>query len=90
MLESAGQKAITAPMLVKFAQTARQRMRLSGGGYRRDHLRALAQRVELNDGEVRIMGSKSELLGTLAAAGGAGTLPGAVLSFVPKWRRGGA
>ena len=33
MLESAGQKAITAPMLAKFAQTARQRMHLSGGGY---------------------------------------------------------
>ena len=42
MLESAGQKAITAPMLAKFAQTARQRMRLPGGGGRRDHLRALA------------------------------------------------
>ena len=86
MLESAGQKAITAPMLRKFAATARQRMRLDGGGYRRDHLRALAQRVEVNDGEVRIMGSKSDLLRTLAAAGGAGTLPGEVPSFVPKWR----
>ena len=88
MLESAGQKAITAPMLRKFAQTARQRIRLDGGGYRRDHLRALAQRVEVNDGEVRIMGSKSDLLRTLAAAGGAGTRPGAVPSFVLKWRRG--
>lgn len=84
MLESAGQKAITAPMLATFAQTARQRMRLDGGGYRRDHLRVLAQRVEINDGEVRIMGSKSDLLRTLVAAGGAGTLPG----FVPTWRRG--
>jgi hypothetical protein len=27
--------------------------------YRRDHLRALAQRVEVAEGEVRIMGSKS-------------------------------
>ncbi len=88
MLESAGQKTITAPMLAKFAQTARQRMRLSGGGYRRDHLRALAQRVEVNDGEVRIMVSKNDLLRTLAAVGGAGTLPGAVPSFVPKWRSG--
>ncbi len=88
MLESAGQKAITAPMLAKVAQTARQCMRLPGGGYRRDHLRALAQRVEVNDGEVRIMGSKSDLLRTLAAASGAGTLPGAVPSFVPKWRSG--
>ncbi len=88
MLDSAGQKAITAPMLAKFAQTARQRMHLPGGGYRRDHLRALAQRVEVSDGEVRIMGSKSDLLRTLAAAGGSGTLLGPVPSFVPKWRRG--
>ncbi len=87
MLESAGQKAITAPMLAKFAQTARQRMRLPSGGYRRDHLRALAQRVEVSDGEVHIMGSKSDLLRTLAAAGGSGTLPGAVPSLVPRWRR---
>jgi len=36
------------------------------------------------------MGSKSDLLRTLAAAGGAGTLPGAMPSFVPKWRRGRA
>jgi len=63
-------------------------IRLEGGGYRRDHLRALAQRVEVADGEVRIMGSKSELLRTLAAAGSSGTLPGAVPSFVPKWRWG--
>jgi len=42
-------------------------MRVEGGGYRRDHLRALAQRVEVADREVRIMGSKSDLLRTLAA-----------------------
>ncbi|MFM9829435.1 MAG: zinc ribbon domain-containing protein [Sphingomonas sp.] len=88
MLESAAQKAITAPMLAKFAQTARQRIRLDGGGYRRDQLRALAQRVEVAEGEVRIMGSKSDLLRTLAAGGGSGTLPGAVPSFVPNWRSG--
>ena len=57
-------------MLEAFAQTARQRMRLDGGGYRRDHLRALAQRVEVREGEVRIMGSKRSLLQTLAAIGG--------------------
>ena len=31
-------------------------------GYRREHPRALAQRVEVAEGEVRIMGSKSRLL----------------------------
>ncbi len=53
---------------------------------RRDHLRALAQRVELPEGEVRITGSKSDLLKTLAAQV-APELPGAAPSFVPKWRR---
>ena len=49
-------------MVKTFARTARERMRTDGGGYRRDHLRALAQRVEVADREVRIMGSKSALL----------------------------
>jgi site-specific DNA recombinase len=84
LLETIGQKSITPQMLRNFASTARDRMRLPGGGYRRDHLRALAQRVEVGDGEVRIMGSKSDLLRTLAAA----TDPmGQVPSFVPNWRR---
>ena len=43
------------------------------GGYRRDHLRALAQRVEVDATEVRIMGSKSALLRTLVAASSAKT-----------------
>jgi hypothetical protein len=34
-------------------------MRTESGGYRRDHLRALAQRVEVDAKEVRIMGSKA-------------------------------
>jgi len=36
-----------APQALKtFSRTARKRMRIAGGGYRREHLRALAQRVE--------------------------------------------
>jgi len=53
-LTSVGHQAITPAMVQTFAATARERMRV-GGGYRRDHLRALAQRVEVADGEVRIM-----------------------------------
>ncbi|WOH52866.1 MULTISPECIES: hypothetical protein [Bradyrhizobium] len=49
-------------MVKTFADVARERLRLRDGGYRRDHLRALAQRIEVAEKEVRIMGSKSELL----------------------------
>jgi site-specific DNA recombinase len=83
MLQNTGQKAVTPQMLRKFAATARERIRLEGGGYRRDHLRALAQRVEVADGEVRIMGSKSRLLQTLVAGSGVNSVPTQGL----KWRR---
>jgi site-specific DNA recombinase len=55
-------------------------------GYRRDHLRALAQRVEVADDEVRIMGSKSELLRTLVAASSGQSAAFGVHSSVLKWR----
>jgi site-specific DNA recombinase len=84
MLQHSGSQAVTPQMLSKFAHAARQRIRLEGGGYRRDHLRALAQRVEVAEGEVRIMGSKSRLLQTLVANGGANAVPTQGL----KWRRG--
>ena len=83
-----GSAQITPAKLLAFAEAARERLRGPNGGYRRDHLRALAQRVEVGDGEVRIMGSRSELLRTLAAGGGVVSAAGGVPSFVPKWRRG--
>jgi site-specific DNA recombinase len=89
MLESSGQQTITLQMVRKFARTARERMQTEGGGYyRRDHLRALAQRVEVADREVRIIGSKSNLLQTLAAAAGARLATPGVRSSVLKWRKG--
>jgi len=88
MLESSGQQAITPQMVRKFARTARERMRIEGRGYRRDHLRALAQRVEVADKEVRIVGSKGNLLRTLAATSGAKSATPGVRSSVLKWRRG--
>ncbi len=88
MLASAGQQAITPAMVQKFARTASERIRIEGGGYRREHLRALAQRVEVAEGEVRIMGSKGDLLRTLAAASGVKSATPGVRSSVPNWRRG--
>jgi hypothetical protein len=62
-------------------------MRIEGGGYRRDCLRALAQRVEVDAEELRIMGSKSELLRALVAASSAKTegfgVPSSVRSGAP-------
>jgi hypothetical protein len=60
MLESLAQQSITPQMVQRFARTARERIRIDGGGCRRDHLRALAQRVEVADHEVRIVGSKKQ------------------------------
>jgi hypothetical protein len=88
MLESTGQQTVTPQALRQFAQTARKRMRLDSGGYRRDHLRLLAHRVEVADKEVRIMGSKGTLLRTLAAISGVATATPGVPRSVLKWRRG--
>ena len=84
-LDRAG-PSITPQALKTFASQARRRMRTESGGYRRDHLRALAQRVEVDAKEVRIMGSKSVLLRTLVAASGVKKAGFAVPSSVPKWR----
>ncbi len=86
VLNSAGHQSITPAMVRKFAATARERIRIAGGGYRRDHLRALAQRIEVADGEVRIIGSKSNLLHMLTAVPSAQPAAFAVRSSVPKWR----
>jgi site-specific DNA recombinase len=85
-LDSAGNQAVSPDMLKTFARRARERIRLDNGGYRRDHLRALAQRVEVADDEVRIMGSKSELLRTLVAASSGQSAAFGVHSSVLKWR----
>lgn len=79
--------AITPESLRRFALAARLKMRNEDGTYRRDHLRALAQRVEVVDpSEIRIMGSKTELLRTLVAAAGVESAAAGVRSFIPKWR----
>uniref|UniRef100_E6VP48 Resolvase domain n=1 Tax=Rhodopseudomonas palustris (strain DX-1) TaxID=652103 RepID=E6VP48_RHOPX len=85
-LDSSGNQSVTVDMIDAFASEARKGLRLEGGGYRRDHLRAFAQRVEVADTEVSIMGSKSELLRTLVAASGGKSAAFGVHSSVLKWR----
>ena len=70
-----GAKAITQQMVRTFAKAARQRISLKGGSYRRDHLRALAQRVKVAEGEVRIMGSKTRFLQAIVGKPGAIGVP---------------
>gem|GEM_PF-66032 len=88
MLESSGNRAVTPATVRRFADVARQRIRIDGGGYRRDHLRAFAQRVEVGEAEVRIMGSKGELLRTLTAVSSGKSAGIGVPSLGLKWRRG--
>jgi DNA invertase Pin-like site-specific DNA recombinase len=73
---------MTAHALATFARQARKRMRTGRGGYRRDHLRALAQRIEVDEKEVRIMGSRSALLRTLVAVSSVKSAAFGVPSFV--------
>ena len=82
-LRSRAGPSITTQALKTFARTARKRMRTENGGCRRDHLRALAQRVEVDQKELRIMGSKSVLLRTLVAASSAKTAGFGVPSSAP-------
>lgn len=85
-LDGSGDRAVTPEMIDALSETARRSLRIEGGGYRRDHLRAFAQRVEVGDDEVRIMGRKSDLLQTLVAASSGETAAFAVRSSVLKWR----
>ena len=80
-VENTGQ-IITATQLGKFANAARRRIGGSDGDYRRDHLRAFAQRVEVAEHEVRIMGSHNELLRLLTSSNGVESAANGVRTFV--------
>ncbi len=88
LLDSPGHSALSPAMIEGFARSARERIRGSEGGYRRDHLRALAQRVEVADDAIRIMGSKTELLRTLIAGQGRRSAAIGVPRGGLKWRKG--
>ncbi len=88
MLASSAHQGLTGAAVRELATKARSRMRLGKGGYRREHVRAFAQRVEVADDAVRIMGSKNTLLRTLVAAKGGKSAGIGVPGFIPKWRRG--
>ncbi|PVM92150.1 recombinase family protein [Caulobacter radicis] len=81
--------SLTPQKLETFAQAAKQRLRAEDGSYRREHVRAVAQRVEvLSTKEIQIMGNRTDLLRTLVASSGETTAIIEVRSFKPKWRAG--
>lgn len=88
MLQSSSHHALTGAAVRELAAEARTRLRFGEGGYRRDYVRAFAQRVEVADDAVYIKGTKSTLLKTLVAAKGGKSAGIGVPGFVPKWRRG--
>ena len=71
----------------EMASEARTRLRLGKGGYRREHVRAFAQHVEVADDAIYIKGNKNVLLRTLVATGRGKTAGIGVPGFIPKWRR---
>ena len=79
---------VTPELLRRFGVEARKKIRDREGGFRRHHLQALVQRVEVGADEIRIRGSKPRLLQTLVASGGnygVETATHGVRSFVPNW-----
>jgi DNA-binding transcriptional LysR family regulator len=67
-VEAHRRSLITPQALNAIASQARRRIRTESGGYRRDYLRPLAQRIEVDAKEVRIMEWNSVLLRALVAA----------------------
>ncbi|WP_299013835.1 recombinase family protein [uncultured Caulobacter sp.] len=79
--------ALTPDLLRRFAEATREMFRSADGAYRRDLIRAVAQKVELvSPMEVRICGSRVELLRTIASNNGVESAALAVPGFVRDWR----
>ena len=66
-LDSAAQQPIIAAIYASSPRWARRRMRIEGGGYCRDRLRALAQQVEVADHEVCGFRRSRRALGEVSA-----------------------
>lgn len=77
---------ITAESLRVFALAMRRKLRNGDGAYARNHIRAVAQRVDvISKTEVCIRGSRTELLRTLTAASGVEAAVLGTRGFGPKW-----
>ena len=73
------------PMLIeKFTQAMRQNLRSGEAPFRKAYLRSVVGRIEVDDGEIRIMGRKDVL--ERAVSSGGMPLPQQVRGFVREWR----
>ncbi|RRN64680.1 recombinase family protein [Caulobacter sp. 602-1] len=78
---------LTPEVLARFAEATKERLRDEHGKYRREHVRAVAQRVEvISPSEMRIMGNRTDLLRTMAASAGEQSAVLGVRILKPKWR----
>ncbi|MCE4573519.1 zinc ribbon domain-containing protein, partial [Caballeronia sp. CLC5] len=81
---------ITVESLHAFALAAKHKLRHDDGSYARNHVRAVAQRVEVHSKtDVRICGTRTELLRTLTAVSGVEAAVLGTRGFGPKWCRRG-
>ncbi|MEZ5866606.1 MAG: zinc ribbon domain-containing protein [Geminicoccaceae bacterium] len=87
MLASSTHQRLTGDAVRELTIEARRRLRLGKGGYRREHVRAFAQHVEVADDAIYIKGNKNALLRTLVAIKGGKSAATGVPGFAPKWRR---
>ena len=79
---------ITPASLRTFALAAKRKLRHDDGSYARNYVRAVAQRVEVvSKTDVRIRGTRTELLRTLTAASGVEAAVLGTSGFGPKWCR---
>lgn len=77
---------ITVESLHAFALVAKRKLRHDDGSYARNHIRAVAQRVEVHSKtDVRICGTRTELLRTLTAVSGVEAAVLGTRAFGPKW-----
>ncbi|WP_369823214.1 recombinase family protein [Caulobacter sp. UNC279MFTsu5.1] len=78
---------VTPELLAQFAEATKRALRNEDGSFRRDTLRAIAQRVEIKSKvEAEVSGCRVELFRSLAAANGSRDAAVAVPSRVPEWR----
>ncbi|MCC7428661.1 MAG: recombinase family protein [Alphaproteobacteria bacterium] len=70
--------------LARFAAAARAQLRAEDATLRKGYVRQFLERIDVDDGEIRLRGSRAALASGLlppAGNGGAATVPG----FVPEW-----